>query len=139
VDLGAGRYREYSQSRFKRYSFQHIFDIEGQPTRALLYIAVDDYAELFVNGHLVGRYGSITSLPDALAAQSALKEIDITSVLSSGESTINVFAPNGPGDFNGCRNCRYTQSPAGVVAWAASSSMPLLLARAFLRCFVSFR
>ena len=104
-----------TKADLKYYYFSKTLELPGSPTRATLSIAVDDYAKVFVNGNLAGEYGSIISVQQALAAQSALKTIDIKSFLHNGVNTITVFAQNGPNTFNGCNQCRYSQNSAGVV------------------------
>jgi len=80
-----------------------------------IYLAADDFAELFVNGNLVGKVGSTTDAAIAHAAQSSLTRFDLSSNLKAGTNVITVHGINGSGQFNKCQNCSYSANPAGVV------------------------
>jgi hypothetical protein len=97
------------------YSFSRKFDLAGAPISGSISVAVDDMAQVYVNGSLVGTTGSITNISVAFAAQSALKEFDITPFLVSGHNTIEVLAQNGPDAFSGVTDPDYRQNSAGVV------------------------
>lgn len=75
-------------------------------------MAVDDFAEVFVNGTSVGITGSVTDVSVASAAQSSLTTFDITLFLIAGTNVITVRAANGP---FGCGTGPYNCNPAGVV------------------------
>ena len=96
--------------------FFFSMDIPGNAISGTLQIAVDDFAEVIVNGASVGTVGSITDFSAAAAAQSALQSFDITPFLVSASNTITIRAQNGPTSFSGCGSpCTYAEQPAGVV------------------------
>lgn len=97
--------------------FVKQFDVPGAPIEAHLFVAVDDMAEVFVNGVSVGTTGSITDYSLAAGAQSTLHGFDLTSHIVAGPNTIAVKAQNGPSAFTGgrCGPCNYGGNPAGVV------------------------
>jgi hypothetical protein len=99
--------------------------IPGAPLSATLYIAVDDFARVLVNGTIAGTWGS-TSDPNAASfANNHTGSFDITSLLYSGKNTIVVEAQNGPAFFAvGCSPCTYQSNPAGVVFGATVSYQP---------------
>ena len=97
------------------YAFSRKFDLAGTPISGSISVAVDDMAQVYVNGSLAGTTGSITNASVAFAAQSALKSFDITPFLVSGTNTIEVLAQNGPDSFAGVTNSDYRQNTAGVV------------------------
>jgi hypothetical protein len=94
------------------YSFSHQFNLPGAFVSGMISVAVDDFAQVFVNGTSVGATGSVTDLVVAQQAQSALKTFDITPFLVSGQNTILVLAENGL--FNN-PSANYSENPAGVV------------------------
>ena len=85
----------------------------GNPLGASLSVAVDDLAEVRVNGVSAGTWGSVTNATEALAAQNSLATFDLTPFLISGVNTITIRAENGPFGCGG--PCDYCTSPAGVV------------------------
>jgi hypothetical protein len=98
-------------------AFQKSFVVGSQPTGSIQ-IAVDDRAEVFVNGSLVGAVGSITDEPVAVQAQDSLTSLDLTPALSPGTVVPTVVAQNGPPSFAGicgAAGCTYAQNLAGVV------------------------
>jgi hypothetical protein len=97
------------------YSFSQKFDLAGTPISGSIAIAVDDMAQVYVNGMLAGTTGSITDIGVAFQAQSALKSFDLTPFLVSGTNTIEVLAQNGPDSFGGVTDADYRQNTAGVV------------------------
>ena len=95
--------------------FSKVVNVPGTPLAASISIAVDDYAEILVNGKLVATYGSITDVGVALAAQNSLGTFSIKN-LHEGNNQIVVRGQNGPASFAGdCGPCSYQQNPAGVV------------------------
>lgn len=82
-------------------------------------VAVDDMADVRVNGRSVGTTGSTSDISLAAQANSALKSFDLTSMLVPGTNTITVAAQNGPASYagGGCptSGCPYSMNPAGVV------------------------
>ncbi len=93
------------------------FDIPGLPDGGTLYIAADDYAEVRVNGALVGSIGSTNDYGRAAGAQASLTRFDLTPFLVSGPNEIVIRNLNGPGWFTGgpCEPCSFGQNPAGVL------------------------
>jgi hypothetical protein len=90
--------------------------LASSPISANISLAVDDYAEILVNGNLVGARGSVTSYPVASTAQSSLHKFGITRYLRKGNNLILIRAQNGPASFGGCSpSCNYSQNTAGVV------------------------
>jgi hypothetical protein len=84
------------------YSFSKSFDLGGEVTEGFISVAVDDQAEVFINGSSVG----------IASSQSALATFDIMPFLNSGTNVITVMAENG--NF-GCGSGPYQCNPAGVV------------------------
>ena len=126
------------------YDFSQSFVLDGSPISGSISVAVDDFAQVFVNGISVGTTGSLTDFATAQAAQSQLTSFDISSALTSGTNTITVRASNGPAYFAGCNGgCSYSQNAAGVVfggsiltavpepstVWLVGSSFLFLLLR----------
>jgi hypothetical protein len=93
------------------------FQLGGAPIAGTIFVAVDDFATVIVNGHVVGSTGSVTDYSLASAAQSALREFALLPHLVSGQNTITVMAQNGPSSFSGgkCGPCNYVGNPAGVI------------------------
>jgi len=97
--------------------FAKSFTIGAQPTGSIQ-IAVDDFAEVFVNGASAGTTGSITVYDTASNGQNIAVTIDLTPLLVQGVNVIAVAAQNGPSSFGtdcGEQGCTYAQNPAGVV------------------------
>jgi len=88
----------------------------GAPISGHMSVGVDDFAEVRVNGHVVGSTGSVTDLGAAQAAQADLKSFDLFPYLVEGPNTITVKAQNGPAWFTGgqCDPCTYNVNQAGV-------------------------
>jgi hypothetical protein len=97
--------------------FSRTFMVHGRVDSGTVYVAVDDYAEVLVNKHLVGSTGSITNINQAGAAQGELASFDISPYLKPGRNVITVHAQNGPQSFSGAcdSECTYRENPAGVV------------------------
>ncbi|MDP3890289.1 hypothetical protein, partial [Nocardioides sp.] len=87
-------------------------NLPGPPIAGSISVAVDDFAEVFVNGTLVGTTGSVTNISLAGAAQSSLATFNITPFLVTGTNYITVRAANG---LFGCGAGPYSCNPAGVV------------------------
>jgi hypothetical protein len=111
-----------------RFSFSKTFNLAGAPVSGTISVAVDDFAQVVVNGTPVGSTGSITNAAVAGAAASALTAFDITPFLVAGTNTITIAYQNGPDSFAGVPNANYSQNPAGVVfgGTLADSSAPSL-------------
>jgi hypothetical protein len=99
--------------------FSKQFNLQGVPIAGQILVAVDDFAEVAVNGVVAGSTGSITDHSAAVGAQSALAAINLTPYLVGGLNTLTVKAQNGPYWFSGfgCNPCNYAPNgnPAGVV------------------------
>lgn len=99
--------------------FSRVFYLSGLPLSGTIYVAVDDFAEVRVNGALAGSTGSVTDHALAASAQESLKAIDLSPYLVGGLNSITVKAQNGPHWFSGygCNPCDYGtfSNPAGVV------------------------
>jgi len=88
----------------------------GSTLLGAIWVAADDFAEVFVNGASAGFTGSTSRAQDALRAQSTLLPMNITQFLVPGFSNvIEVHAVNGAAPLAGCQNCSYSANPAGVV------------------------
>jgi hypothetical protein len=98
------------------FVFEKTILVPGTPTGGVIYVAVDDLARIFINGSLVGSWGSVTDPAVSILAQNNLTSFDITSFLQEGRNVIDVGGRNGPRSFAGCSDpCTYAQNPAGVV------------------------
>lgn len=101
------------------FFFAKRIKVKGSPTGGAIHVAADDFAEVRVNGNVVGSTGSTTDASLAGAAASSLTSFDITPHLKKGINTITIRGVNGEGHFAGCTNCTYAQHPAGVVFGAS--------------------
>ena len=97
------------------YYFANHVLLPGGPVSARIYLAVDDEAEVIVNGNTIGIIGSTSDYGAAMASQSKPSVLYITSALVTGLNTFTIRAANGSGAFAGCSNCTYQQHPAGVM------------------------
>jgi len=79
----------------------------------LISISADDFAEVRVNGHVVGSIGSISDYTTATQAQASLTTFNLTPFLTAGINTLTIRAENGP--FGQCCPSNYAENPAGVV------------------------
>lgn len=104
-----------------RFYFARTFTLGAAPSGTLS-IGADDFAEVRVNGVVVGSIGSVTDFAAAGAAQSTLTAFDLTSKLVPGRNTITVAAQNGPASFSTCSPCTYSGNTAGVVFGGSLSS-----------------
>jgi len=95
--------------------FSKEFDLPGLPGTGAIFLAVDDFAEVSINGTVVGSTGSITDYGLAVGAQGALKQFDLTPFMVTGPNTLTIRAQNGPGSFGGCDPCSYAGNPARVL------------------------
>jgi hypothetical protein len=102
-------------------SFSQTIDINGQPVSGTICLSADDYAELRVNGTLVGTVGSTINPALSALAQSTCMLFNVTTYLRPGSNQITVNGQNGPRSFSpfaltGCNpSCRYNENPAGVM------------------------
>jgi hypothetical protein len=107
-----------SPAELARYAFAaHVFlPRRAVPVAAEIFVSADDYAEVYVNGALVGSVGSLTDPAASTAAQSMLTRFSITAFVRAGPNVVAVVGQNGPAFFAGCSApCTYAQHPAGVV------------------------
>lgn len=97
------------------YFTKTIF-VPGLPTAGNVRVAVDDFAEVRVNGIVVGITGSISDLGAAGAAQAGLRDFDLTPYLVTGNNEIAFRAQNGPYWFSGagCNPCGFGNNPCGL-------------------------
>jgi hypothetical protein len=101
-------------------SFSQTVVLTGAPISGAICLAADDFAELTVNGAVVGSVGSTTNPALAALAQSTSTCFDVTSFLLPGSNDITVNGQNGPKTFSpfqatGCNpSCSYKENPAGV-------------------------
>jgi hypothetical protein len=102
-----------------KYFFSKKSNLPGTPTAGTISVAVDDFAQVLVNGEAVGTTGSLTDISSAGEAQSSLATFDITSYLVPGTNVITIRAANGP---FGCGSGPYSCNPAGVVFGGSLSS-----------------
>jgi hypothetical protein len=103
-----------SPADLEEFFFSKSFFLAGSATGTLS-VAVDDLAEVLVNGTSLGSHGSITNVGLASHAQSSLMQFTLTPLLVPGWNTLTIRGQNGPGSFAGCTGCTYAQNAAGVV------------------------
>jgi hypothetical protein len=99
---------EYSQ-----FYFSKTFQLNGTKPIGLISISADDFAEVRVNGHVVGSIGSISDYTIATQAQASLTRFNLTPFLKTGTNILTIWAENGP--FGICCPSNYAGNPAGVV------------------------
>src|SRR5207247_11430447 len=101
-------------------SFSQTVGLNGDPSSGTFCLAADDFAELNINGTVVGSVGSTSNVALAVHAQSTSTCFDVTSFLQPGSNDITVNGQNGPKAFtifqaSRCPpSCRYRANPAGV-------------------------
>jgi hypothetical protein len=106
---------ESAPAEAAEYYFVNHLSLPAGSVSARIYLAVDDEAEVIVNGVAIGTVGSTTDFGVAWASQSKPITLYITSALVTGSNTITIRAANGTGAFAGCTECTYQQHPAGVI------------------------
>ena len=114
--------------------FTKTITLPAAPLSASISVAADDFAQVLVNGFVVGIAGSAIDPAAAAAAGAGLTTFDITSQLVPGDNRIVVQGVNGPASFASCGGapCSYQQNPAGVVfGGVISFDRPPLCDRAF--------
>ncbi len=114
-----------SPSELDAYTFSKEVVLDTKAQEATIFIAVDDFSSVSVNGSLVGAIGSTTDLTLATFAQNNLTSFDIAPFLNVGNNLIAIIAQNGIGAFAGCSSCTYSQQPAGVVFGVSITPVPL--------------
>jgi hypothetical protein len=98
------------------YTFTRSFDLAGAPLSGSISVAVDDMAQIYVNGIWMAQIGSQTNALAAGLAQASLSTFNLLPYLVQGNNVIAVVGGNGEGSFAGnCTNCTYAQHPAGLV------------------------
>jgi hypothetical protein len=102
-------------AELQQFYFSKTFSLRGEPDAGYIALAADDFAEVRVNGSIVGSTGSLTNPTTASSSQQALTRFDLTPFLVQGTNVVTVRAQNGPGWFAACTGCTYRQNPAGVV------------------------
>jgi hypothetical protein len=100
-------------AEFNQFFFSRAIRLSGPVISGTLSLAADDFAEVRVNGQVVGTSGSVTDFQSAALAQHSLKTFDIAHYLVVGVNTITIRAENGP--FGLCCPSSYAGNPAGVV------------------------
>lgn len=97
------------------FFFVKNFELPTAVASAVIFIAVDDFAEIIINNQQVSSVGSITNVSVAASAQQG-KSFDITRYLVKGTNTFIIHAKNGPSSFALSKKpCTYSENPAGVV------------------------
>lgn len=95
--------------------FERTFALGPNPSGAIQ-VGADDFAEVLVNGSIVGAVWSVTDISLAVRSQSTLATFSLTPHLRPGNNTITVVGQNGPPSYASCAAaCTYAQNPAGVV------------------------
>lgn len=114
----------------QRFVFERSFELRAEAVGTLL-VAVDDFAEVRVNGKRLGAIASVEQVAIASRAQGPLSRFDLSPYLVRGPNTISILAQNGPGTFAGCPGaCSYQQNPAGLVVGGDIDACPAATARA---------
>jgi hypothetical protein len=111
----------------QQFFFSKTVSVRAGPyTGSSTSIAADDFAELRVNGRIVGNIGSTSNIQLAGPAQSGLTAFDVSQYLIPGKNTITIRGQNGPYWFSpaGCDPCSYAQNTAGVVFGGALADHP---------------
>jgi Thrombospondin type 3 repeat len=103
-----------SPAELAQFFFSKTFTLAAAPTTATFLVAADNFAEVRVNGTVVGTTGSTTDFDAGLASQQRLKSFDIAPQLTAGTNTITIRAQNATG-FGSCSPCTYQENPAGVI------------------------
>ena len=92
---------------------QKTFTLGSSPAGTLEIVA-DNYAEVQVNGSVVGSVGSVTDQARGQGFQ--LSSFDLSTHLIPGTNTITIIGQNGPNSWPECYGpCTYAQNPAGVL------------------------
>jgi hypothetical protein len=116
--------------------FRKTIYVPGTPVSGSIWIAVDDWAWVRVNGVVICTRGSITNVNTAVDAQNTIQAFDLMPALVPGLNTFIIWARNGPGSFAGnCAPCPWymnrswvyfggsithdNTTPAGRSSWGA--------------------
>jgi len=100
-------------AEYNQFYFSKTFQLNGTKPIGLISISADDFAEVRVNGHVVGSIGSVSDYSIATQAQASLTSFSLTPFLKTGTNILTVRAENGP--FGTCCPSNYAGNPAGVV------------------------
>lgn len=104
-----------SSSNLEAAVFTKDIFVPGQPVSGTLWLAVDDWAQVSVNGAIIGTVGSTTEPQTARDAQAPPRALDLSAALVPGQNTIRVWVKNGPGAFaGGCEPCLWSQNGVWV-------------------------
>jgi len=102
----------------KTFAFSRTLRLAGRPVGGAIWVAADNFAEVRVNGSVVGQIGSVA--PGPPEAFDSLTRFDLRPYLLAGKNVVTVIGGNAPypeGEPNICGNlpCTYSGNPAGVV------------------------
>ena len=100
-------------AELNQFFFSKTFQLDGSKAFGSISISADDFAEVRVNGHVVGTIGSVSDFSTALAAQGPLTTFNLTPFLKAGTNILTIRAENG--SFGICCPSNYAGNPAGVV------------------------
>jgi hypothetical protein len=100
-------------AELNQFFFSKTFQLTGGKALGSISISADDFAEVRVNGHIVGTIGSVSDFPTASLAQSYLTTFDLAPFLAVGTNILTIRAENGL--FGICCPSNYAGNPAGVV------------------------
>jgi hypothetical protein len=100
-------------AEYNQFYFSKTFQLNGTKPIGLISISADDFAEVRVNGHVVGSIGSISDYAIATQAQASLTSFNLTPLLRTGTNILTIRAENGP--FGICCPSNYAGNSAGVV------------------------
>ncbi len=100
-------------AELNQFYFSKSFQLNGTKVFGSISISADDFAEVRVNGQVVGSIGSVSDFPTAASAQSFLTTFDLSAFLHSGDNIVTIRAENGA--FGLCCPSTYAGNPAGTV------------------------
>ncbi len=95
--------------------FSKALVVPGAPVSGTIWVAVDDWVQVSVNGVPVCTRGSVTDYASAHAAQNPPLAYDLMPYLVSGTNAVQVWVRNGPSVFAGdCMPCAWSQNGVWV-------------------------
>jgi len=100
-------------AELNQFFFSKTFQLNGSKAFGSISISADDFAEVRVNGHVVGTIGGVSDFSTAMLAQSSLTTFNLTPFLKAGSNILTIRAENG--SFGICCPSNYAGNPAGVV------------------------
>jgi hypothetical protein len=100
-------------AELNQFFFSKTFQLNGTKAFGSISISADDFAEVRVNGHVVGTIGSVSDFSTAMLAQSSLTTFDLSAFLAAGTNVLTIRAENGR--FGLCCPSSYSGNPAAVV------------------------